>query len=121
MKQEKDILTRCGNRRTFTVPQGYFDNLDAGIISALPQTAEPQQVNVTTWMKIRPYLYMAAAFAGLFFGIGLFVDLGNGKNGSNLAQESQITIYSDEYIDSFLETAMIDDCTFYYSLVDTAE
>ena len=30
----------------------------------------------------------------------------------------ETTIYSDEYIDSFLEKAMIDDYTLYYTLVD---
>jgi hypothetical protein len=35
-----------------------------------------------------------------------------------IAQTEEMTIYTDEYIDSFLETAMIDDYTIYYSLVD---
>jgi len=35
-----------------------------------------------------------------------------------MAQTEETTIYSDEYIDSFLETAMIDDYTLYYTLVD---
>ena len=37
-----------------------------------------------------------------------------------MAQAEETTIYTDEYIDSFLETAMIDDYTLYYSLVETA-
>ena len=37
---------------------------------------------------------------------------------TDMAQAEETTIYSDEYIDSFLETAMIDDYTLYYTLVD---
>jgi hypothetical protein len=35
----------------------------------------------------------------------------------SLAQEEDV-YYSDEYIDSFFETAMIDDYTLYYSFID---
>ena len=37
---------------------------------------------------------------------------------TEISEAQETTIYSDEYIDSFLETAMIDDWTLYYTLVD---
>ena len=69
-------------------------------------------------MRIRPYLYAAAAFAGIFFCIKAAVGINSRNNASEVAQTEETTIYSDEYIDSFLETAMIDDYTLYYTLVD---
>lgn len=117
MKQNNDILAKCGNRTPFSVPNGYFDGLDARITDALPQRTDnmPQQT-VTVWMKVRPYLYMAAAFAGLYFGIGLFAC----HETEQYIPESgsDITVYSDEFIDSFLEESMVSDFMIYDLLVD---
>ena len=55
-------------RRPFTVPEGYFDNLTQNIMAALPEheSLYSTKITVTPWMRIRPYLYAAAAFAGIF-------------------------------------------------------
>ena len=118
MQKKDNILDKC-ERRPFTVPEGYFDNLTENIMAALPQDTPTNEVPivVTPWMRIRPYLYAAAAFAGIFFTIRLAVGISSHQE-PLVAQET--TIYSDEYIDSFLETAMIDDYTLYYSLVESA-
>ena len=105
-------------RRPFTVPEGYFENLTQNVMASLPEqeSVYSTKIIVTPWMRIRPYLYAAAAFAGIFFCIKAAVGINSRNSSANIAQET--TIYSDEYIDSFLETAMIDDCTLYYTLVD---
>ena len=107
-------------RRPFTVPEGYFDNLTQNIMAALPEqeSVYSTKITVTPWMRIRPYLYAAAAFAGIFFCIKAAVGINSRNNSAQLAITEETTIYSDEYIDSFLETAMIDDYTLYYTLVD---
>lgn len=121
MKRDKDILEKYDGHRPFTVPDGYFNNLTDRIMASLPEeeSSKASPVTVTTWMRIKPYLYMAAAFAGIFFCIKVAVGLTSRHNTPEMAQTEEPTIYSDEYIDSFLETAMIDDCTLYYTLVDT--
>ena len=107
-------------RRPFTVPEGYFENLTQDIMAALPkhESIYSSKITVTPWMRIRPYLYAAAAFAGIFFCIKVAVGISSRNNASEMAQTEETTIYSDEYIDSFLETAMIDDFTLYYTFVD---
>lgn len=52
------------NEKQFhTVPEGYFEGLQARL-SAIPQ----QQETVTRWVRFRPYLAMAAAFAAIVVG-----------------------------------------------------
>lgn len=119
---EKEKLYKIDERevrRPFTVPEGYFENLTQNIMASLPEQESIYSTNivVTPWMRIRPYLYAAAAFAGIFFCIKAAVGINSRNNALEVAQEDT-TIYSDEYIDSFLETAMIDDYTLYYTLVD---
>lgn len=119
---EKEKLYKIDERevrRPFTVPEGYFENLTQNIMASLPEQESiySTKIVVTPWMRIRPYLYAAAAFAGIFFCIKAAVGINSRNNALEVAQE-ETTIYSDEYIDSFLETAMIDDYTLYYTLVD---
>jgi len=120
---EKERIYRIDEReprRPFTVPEGYFENLTQNIMASLPEqeSVYSTKITVTPWMRIRPYLYAAAAFAGIFFCIKAAVGINARNNNVEVAQIEETTIYSDEYIDSFLETAMIDDCTLYYTLVD---
>ena len=121
MEKKKNIrFDELEPRRPFTVPEGYFENLTQDIMAALPEQESlySTRITVTPWMRIRPYLYAAAAFAGIFFCIKAAVGISTRNNAAQVAQTEETTIYSDEYIDSFLETAMIDDCTLYYTLVD---
>jgi len=108
-------------RRPFTVPEGYFENLTQNIMASLPEqdSIYSTKIIVTPWMRIKPYLYAAAAFAGIFFCIKAAVGISSRHNAVQMAKSEETTIYSDEYIDSFLETAMIDDYTLYYTLVDS--
>ena len=120
---EKERLYRIDEhepRRPFTVPEGYFENLTQDIMASLPEQESiySTKIIVTPWMRIRPYLYAAAAFVGIFFCIKAAVGINSRNNAAQMAQTEETTIYSDEYIDSFLETAMIDDYTLYYTLVD---
>ncbi|MCQ2069204.1 MAG: hypothetical protein MJY68_08970 [Bacteroidaceae bacterium] len=121
MEKKRNIkIEELEARRPFSVPEGYFENLTQEIMAALPEQESiySTKITVTPWMRIRPYLYAAAAFAGIFFCIKAAVGISSRNNAAQVAQTEETTIYSDEYIDSFLETAMIDDCTMYYTLVD---
>lgn len=121
MEKKKDIrINELEPRRPFTVPEGYFENLTQDIMAALPEQESlySTRIIVTPWMRIRTYLYAAAAFAGIFFCIKAAVGVTSSNNMTEISEAQETTIYSDEYIDSFLETAMIDDWTLYYTLVD---
>ena len=121
MEKKKDIrIDELEPRRPFTVPEGYFENLTQDSMAALPEQESlySTRIIVTPWMRIRTYLYAAAAFAGIFFCIKAAVGLTSSNNMTEISEAQETTIYSDEYIDSFLETAMIDDWTLYYTLVD---
>ena len=120
---EKERLYRIDEhepRRPFTVPEGYFENLTQNIMASLPEQESiySTTIKVTPWMRIRPYLYAAAAFVGIVFCIKAAVGINERNNAAQVAMAEETTIYSDEYIDSFLETAMIDDYTLYHTLVD---
>ena len=69
MKTEQNNLDRLKGKNPFTVPEGYMEGLTANIMSQLPERAPEEEVkNVSLMDRGRPWLYMAAVFAGL----GLF-------------------------------------------------
>lgn len=69
MKNENNNLDHLKGKSPFTVPKGYMEGLTAQVMSQLPEkthTVEAKQVSLMD--RVRPWLYLAAVFAGL----GLF-------------------------------------------------
>jgi hypothetical protein len=73
MKKNNDILNAVGGKTGYKVPDGYFEQFTARVIEQLPEKELPQPEVVTTWHRIRPYLYMAAMFAGIWLMLQAFV------------------------------------------------
>lgn len=78
MKAEDRILKRYGRDTGMSVPDGYFEQVFAKISQELPEmpVAPPRQ-RVTMWQRVRPYIYMAAMFAGIWLMMKVFVNVGN--------------------------------------------
>ncbi|MDE6427459.1 MAG: hypothetical protein K2K59_00720 [Muribaculaceae bacterium] len=64
-----------GKRRAgMTVPEGYFDSFAERMMAQLPAD-EPQVVELprrSLWSTVRPYVYMAAMFAGIWLMMNMF-------------------------------------------------
>ena len=73
MKQKENILDNIGGKSGFKVPDGYFEQLSTRIIDQLPERELPHPEVITTWHKLRPYIYMAAMFAGIWLMVQVFV------------------------------------------------
>lgn len=79
MKEEKDILERVNHRDGMTVPEGYFADFAARMAASLPPTAYEQSATAHIkprpfWQQVRPYIYMAAMFAGVWCMIKVFTN-----------------------------------------------
>lgn len=71
MKKEDCNLKNMTKENPFRVPEGYMEGLTARIMKQIPEEtpqAVPQTVSLMD--KIRPFIYLAAMFAGL----GLFFE-----------------------------------------------
>lgn len=115
-KEENSILKRCGNRRPFTTPDGYFESLTGNIMASLPAIPFEEPAKVTLWSKAKVWVYMAASFVGMLFIFNFAVNMNRGNDTTVQMAATSGTVYSDEYIDSFFETANIDEYTLYCSL-----
>jgi hypothetical protein len=93
MNQENNILDRIGKREGMTVPEGFFENFAKEMAQKLPYRPEAEERQVmphrTVWQRVRPYVYMAAMFAGIWCMLKMFTmmspsnaDLSIEKNGA---------------------------------------
>lgn len=72
MKTEQNNLDQLKGKNPFIVPLGYMEGLTANIMSQLPEKSREEEVKKISFMeRARPWLYMAAVFAGmgLFFKV----------------------------------------------------
>ena len=67
MRQEDILKEKYGTDPGFRVPEGYFEELNVRIMEQLPPyPAAPKPQKLTAWQRIKPYVYLAAMFAGIW-------------------------------------------------------
>lgn len=102
-------------RSPFKVPENYFENFNAEIMTKLP-AKEPKKKVVPMWKKIVPWTAVAAALFGVLFMTGVFRQ-GGGTVGqtnsvlssgiaSNSVEEDYILFLEDEVSDAYYKEMM---------------
>jgi len=73
MKSTDDILTKINRSSGMTVPDGYFADFAARMERELPER-KPVILEAprSTWQKLRPYVYLAAMFMGVWCMLQMF-------------------------------------------------
>lgn len=120
-----DILDRAGRQSGMTVPDGYFDSFAARMKESLPELEWEREAAAEThimparsvWQRIRPFVYMAAMFAGIWLMMNVSTLVGTGgdipvstPSAPTLAQliedENEFTDYA---VDNFDRMDIYDD------------
>ena len=76
MNKKENTLDRLKGKQPFRVPDGYMEGLTNRIMESLPEPPVMEAESVSLVERIRPWLYLAAVFAGmgLFFEAIIGVD-----------------------------------------------
>lgn len=73
MDAEKKIKEMCGTSNPYRVPDGYFESVRVQIMENLPAYPEaPKAQKLSKWHIVRPYVYLAAMFAGIWCMMKVF-------------------------------------------------
>ena len=88
-KEESKILDKIGKESGFTVPENFFASFNAKLSSSLPDVKITEEEKPTLWVRIRPFVYMAAMFAGIWVMMNIFT-LGKKSSASIEQKEAQI-------------------------------
>lgn len=101
MKQDNDILSRAGKRTGMTVPEGYFEDFARRMADSLPPREAPVlEFKPSLWQRVRPYVYMAAMFAGVWCMLHTF---GLMKTDTDLSIDNNPVLAKAVTNDSFME------------------
>ena len=127
MKEQHEIIRKCGKGNPFIVPEGYFEDFARNIMTQLPTenyTAEDDAAPVVTmWQRVKPLLYMAAMFIGMIMCVRVVLGdhmTNNTINSDNLAalefSWADFEQMSDEELASMVEYTMMDNYSLYQYL-----
>lgn len=110
----QDILSNVNHRSGMTVPEGYFEEFAARMTASLPEQPWEKADNArekdyilphkTLWNTVRPYVYMAAMFAGVWCMMKMFDFMRPSAytigldNNPHLAEAVSNTTYVNDYI-----------------------
>ena len=73
MRQEDILKEKVGKKLPYRVPEGYFTSFKSGLMDSLPEyPAKPEKQRLTAWQRMRPYVYLAAMFAGIWCMMNIF-------------------------------------------------
>lgn len=109
----KDILNKANHNDGMTVPDGYFADFNKMMAAKLPpiefEKGEPRRVMPRTiWQKARPYVYMAAMFAGIWCMMKMF-DIVRPSN-ADLSIDSHpavmAAVNNEEFFNNYVATAV---------------
>ena len=109
---DSKLKNTYGTQRPFKVPEGYFEQFHDQFMANLPETKPaPAEGKVTLMARIKPWLYMAAMFAGIIFMVqGLMYVQENRFANNNTAWTEEI--YTDE-ADHFMSSSLYDEYVLY--------
>lgn len=118
---ENEILEKAGHDDGLRVPEGYFEDFTLKMSASLPvQEWEREDYNAnimprTFWQKVRPYVYMAAMFMGIWCMLKMFDLIKSpdevmvpGNNPVLTAALSDDTFMSDYYVYSIDESDLLE-------------
>ena len=89
-KEDSKILEKIGKESGFTVPENYFANFNASLMDSLPDVKITEEEKPTLWVRLRPFVYMAAMFAGIWVMMNIFTR-GQQSSANFQQKKAQIT------------------------------
>ncbi len=89
-KEESKILDKLGKNAGFKVPDNYFNDFNARLMESLPEVKITEEEKPTMWVRVRPFVYMAAMFAGVWLMMNIFT-IGSKSTATGEQRAAQIS------------------------------
>ena len=112
MNQEERLKEKFGTDAGWKVPEGYFDSFYTNMETILPPMPQaPMEIKLSTWQRMKPYLYLAAMFAGIWVMMKVFTNVyqDTTMNIDNPPEHIAKLMASDPDLDLLSESAYTED------------
>ena len=107
--EDSTILKKYGKDPGFKVPENYFDDFNKRMADMLPDVEiTPVDVKPTMWQRIKPLVYMAAMFAGVWCMIQVFSNFTNSGNLDSVRAVAEKLQDDKENVDDFIMSGVSD-------------
>lgn len=127
MKEEQEIIRKCGKGTPFKVPEGYFEDFTRNLMAQLPEKGsleeEQPEPSITPWQRIKPLLYLAAMFIGMIVCVRVVLGeqttiIGDDMENATASEFASIGFeqMTDEELCTMVEYTMMDNYTLYQYL-----
>ena len=108
--EDSTILNKYGKNPGFKVPENYFADFNQRMADMLPDVEiTPVDVKPTMWQRIKPIIYLAAMFAGVWCMMQIFAhftDTGNLNGVRAVAEKLQD---GEGNLDDFIMSGSVSD------------
>lgn len=115
MDNSNDILKKVRHNDGIIIPEGFLDKFAADMMASLPETGSHATVAPTLWLRLKPYVYMAAMFAGIFCMMKMFSMMRNPSADLNIDNYPVLTATLEntdtpvEVVDDINQFEILDD------------
>lgn len=107
----QDILSKIDHQSGMSVPDNFFEDFNKRMIEALPEqsweNSSPRIMPRSFWSRVRPYVYMAAMFLGIWCMMKTF-DLMRGDVPVSVEKNTQLmsAINNDAFFNDYCSPAV---------------
>ena len=80
-REDSTIIEKYGKDPGFKVPENYFADFNKQMVDMLPDVEiTPVDIKPTMWQRLKPLVYMAAMFAGVWCMMSVFSHFTNSND-----------------------------------------
>ena len=104
MKQEDStILKKYGKDPGFKVPENYFDDFNKRMAEMLPDVEiTPFDIKPTMWQRVKPLVYLAAMFAGVWCMMQVFTHFTDTSNMNSVGAVAEKLMNDNSNVEDFI-------------------
>lgn len=104
-KQESEILSRFSKDPGFKVPDNYFADFTDKMTKSLPEKEFIDNVSPSLWHRVRPFVYMAAMFAGIWCMMKVFTMMKETSSSTSLYNSTIAEAFkNDDFVEDYVLT-----------------
>ena len=108
-KEDSPILNQLGKDPGFKVPENYFEDFNKQMAAMLPDVEiTPVDMKPTTWQRFRPFVYLAAMFAGVWCMMSVFNHF-NGSENNGVGTVAEQLNSDTQNIEDFIMSGAVSD------------
>ena len=107
--EDSKILEKLGKNPGFKVPENYFNDFNAKLVESLPEVKITEEEKPTLWVRVRPIIYMAAMFAGVWLMMNIFSQGKSSATGEQRAANIRAGVAVEKNADDLMDYGAVSD------------